>query len=157
MAIWICCRRFEFAVSDLNLLWAFGFDMTAVGHRTPVLVCYILSRNLFWPKHLSQWDFTIRNHTSYEEFSALWKRTILLTHEFVFLNKDTAKQLSKWLTWTNDGVAGERLKLLPDWSNITRLISFLKRFTKGGQIAWNRKKPITDKRQLSFAKKIDSI
>ena len=40
-AIWIWCERFEFAVSDLNLiwaicnlLWAFGFDVTVVGHRT---------------------------------------------------------------------------------------------------------------------------
>ena len=40
-AIWIWCERFEFVVSDLNLmwaicnlLWAFGFDVTVVGHHT---------------------------------------------------------------------------------------------------------------------------
>ena len=31
---WICCEWFEFDVSDLNLMWAFCFDVTVVGHRT---------------------------------------------------------------------------------------------------------------------------
>ena len=63
----IRCERFEFSVSDLtrfefdvsdlnlmwaicNLLWALGFDVTVVGHRTMLLVRFLKHCCLSWKK-----------------------------------------------------------------------------------------------------------
>ena len=87
--IWICCERFEFAVSGLNLMWAIWiwcerfviccehlvlqFDVTVVGHRT--LHCYTFtcvnrfSAN-FWA-HVA--GFRIGDHPNLKTILKQWE------------------------------------------------------------------------------------